>query len=231
MASLVLAIVISQTTVLGADSSAAPSVEGIWKWTFTMPDGSQITPKLKLKREDDKLTGTSSFRAGSETPITNLVVQGDELSFQVVRERDGRPVITRYSGVLSGDTIQGKMFSNWSGEEQSFDWKASRVVGAEGTWKWSGGFGGFRSQSTLKLKQDGQKVSGKYTGGRGGDVDIKNGKFKDGEISFEVERDRDGEKSVSRYHGKLYGDKIVGKMELNFFGQPRTNDWEAIRAD
>jgi len=229
--SLLLTVVVSHTTALAADSPAAPPLEGIWKWTFTMPDGSQVTPKLKLKQEEDKLRGTSSFRPGSETPITNLVVRGDELSFQVVRERDGREIITRYSGVLSGDTIQGTMVSNWSGEEQRFDWKARRVVGAEGTWKWNAGFGGSRSQSTLKLKQDGEKVTGKYSGGRGGETDIKNGKFKEGEISFEVERDRDGEKTVSRYYGKLYGDKILGKMELNFFGEPRTNDWEAVRSD
>lgn len=226
-----LTFVASSARALAADSPSATSPEGIWKWSFAMPDGSQVTPKLKLKREEDTLTGTSSFRPGSETPITNLVVSGDELSFQVVRERDGRQIVTQYRGIVSGDSIHGKMVSNWSGEEQSFDWKARRVVGVEGTWKWSGSFGGFRSQSTLKLKQDGQKISGKYTGGRGGDVDIKNGKFKDGDVSFEVERERDGEKTVSRYYGKLYGDKILGKMELNFFGQPRTNDWEAARVE
>jgi hypothetical protein len=224
-------LLVSRANTLAADSQTTPALEGIWKWTFTMPDGSQVTPKLKLKREDGQFTGTSSFRAGSETPVTNLVVNGNELSFQVVRQRDGREIVTRYAGTLSDDSIKGKMISNWTGEEQSYDWKARRVSGAEGTWKWSGNFGGFRSQSTLKLKQDKEKLTGKLTSGRGTESDIKEGKFKDGEISFEVERDRDGEKTVSRYYGKLSGDKIVGKMELNFFGEPRTNDWEAVRVD
>src|SRR5262245_33331960 len=157
----VLITVAFPSKVLAADPPSATALEGIWKWNFTMPDGSQVTPKLKLKREDDKMTGTSSFRPGSETPITNLVVNGEELSFQVARERDGRQIVTQYRGIVSGDSIKGKMVSNWSGEEQTFDWKARRVVGVEGTWKWSGSFGGFRSQSTLKLKQDGEKVSGK----------------------------------------------------------------------
>ena len=55
----------------------APSLEGTWKWTFTMPDGGLVTPRLKLKRDGDQLTGTSRFRAGTETPVTNLTVNGD----------------------------------------------------------------------------------------------------------------------------------------------------------
>src|SRR5207247_4985971 len=120
---------------------------------------------------------------------------------------------------------------NWTGEEQSYDWEARRVTGAVGTWKWSssfgggGGGGGFRSESRLTLKQEGDKLTGKISGGRGGDTDIKRGKFKNSEISFEVEREREGETLISRYYGKVSGNKIMGKMELNFFGQPRTNVW------
>ena len=202
----------SGAKAMPAEAPGETSPEGIWKWTFTMPDGSHATPKLKLKREEDKLTGTTSFRPGSETPITNLTVNGDELSFQVVRARDDRQIVTRYAGTMNKDKdkIKGKMTSNWSGEEETYKWEASRVTGAEGTWKWGSSFGGFRSQSTLKLKQDKQKLTGKLTSGRGGDMDIKEGKIRDGEISFEVERERDGEKTVSRYYGKLYGDNILG---------------------
>ena len=78
---------------------------------------------------------------------------------------------------------------------------------------------------------EGEKLSGKLNSPRGGDTEIKKGKFKKGEVSFEIERDRDGEKLVSRYYGKLAGNKIEGKMELNFTGEPRTNKWEAVRAD
>src|SRR6185436_3914473 len=111
--------------------------------------------------------------------------------------------------------------------------------GPEGTWKWNagfgnggfGGFGGSRSQSTLKLKQEGERISGKIVGGRGGDTDIHRGKFKNDEITFEVERYRDGEKIITRYYGKLSGDKITGQIESNFAGSPRTNNWEAVRLE
>jgi len=230
---LSLALIIAvHPSALGQEQTNAPSLEGTWKWTFTMPDGGLVTPRLKLKRDGDQLTGTSRFRAGTETPVTNLTVNGDEVSFQVVRERDGQEITTRYTGKWNGDAISGKVVSNWNGEDQTYDWEARRLTDAEGTWKWTTTFGEVRSESTLKLKQEGEKISGKIRTRRAGtDTEIQHGKFKAGEISFQVERKRDGEKFVSRYYGKISGDKIQGKMELNFFGRPRTNNWEAIRVD
>ena len=226
-----LVIMVLSWAALAEESEPASPLEGIWKWTFTMPDGGQVAPRLKLKREGDKLIGTTRFRAGSETPITNLTVNGQEVSFRVVREREGRSIVTDYSGTLNGEMIKGKIVSNWSGEEQSYDWEAKRLREAEGTWKWTNSFGEFKVESTLKLKQEGEKVTGKISSRRVRDTEIKNGKFTDGEISFEIERDRDGEKLISRYYGRISGDKIQGKMELNFFGRPRTNDWHAIRVE
>src|SRR5262249_41712579 len=128
------------------------SLAGIWKWTFTMPDGSQVTPKLELKEEEGQLTGTTRLRHATEAPITNLTVNGSDISFQVVRERDGQETVTQYRGILSTNTIKGKIVSNWGGAEESYDWEARRSVGASGTWRWISTFGTFRNQSTLSLK-------------------------------------------------------------------------------
>jgi hypothetical protein len=45
-----------------------------------------------------------------------------------------------------------------------------------------------------------------------------------------VHRERDGEKSTNYYRGKLSGDTITGSYTSNF-GQRRTNEWHAARAD
>src|SRR5437867_2305172 len=65
-------------------------IEGTWRWNFTMPDGATTRPKLTLTMRDGKLTGTSSFRPGTQTAITNAVLIGDELRFQVIRQREGQ---------------------------------------------------------------------------------------------------------------------------------------------
>jgi hypothetical protein len=196
-----------------------------------MPDGSEVTPKLTLKRKDGAIIGTTRFRAGSETSVTNLTFDGTNLAFEVVRERNGTQTSTRYAGVLRGDIIKGKIVSNWGGEEQSYPWEARRSNDVEGTWKWTTTFGEFRSESTVKLKQDGEKVSGKVSSRRGTDLEVKKGKFKSGKVSFEVERDREGEKSITKYSGMLSGDKIIGTIESEFAGNPRTNQWEAVLVD
>ena len=106
---------------------------------------------------------------------------------------------------------------------------------ATGTWKWttSGRGGGQGREVTLKLKQDGDKLTGKILGsGNNGDTEISDGKVKGDEISFNVVRKtRNGQERTTKYHGKLDGDTIKGKSESEGRnGQTRENDWEAKRA-
>src|SRR5438105_9016533 len=63
-----------------------------------------------------------------------------------------------------------------------------------GTWKWSFTTqNGDTRESTLKLKLDGDKLTGKMSG-RNADTDIENAKIKDDQISFDVTRERNGNK-------------------------------------
>jgi hypothetical protein len=104
-----------------------------------------------------------------------------------------------------------------------------------GTWTWStpGRNGGPERKSTLKLKLEGEKVTGTLTApGRGGessDVAISAGKLKGDEISFDVTREVNGNKFTAKYNGKISGDSIKGKIETERNGQTQSRDWEAKR--
>jgi hypothetical protein len=105
-----------------------------------------------------------------------------------------------------------------------------------GTWTWSvpGRNGGPDRVSTLKLKVDGDKVTGTLsTPGRGGgaptETAIEDGKIKGDEVSFTVTREFNGNKFVTKYNGKLSGDSIKGKMSMDRNGQATDRDWEAKR--
>jgi hypothetical protein len=220
--------------LLGAEDPKPKSpFIGIWKWTFTMPDGTQVNPRLKVKEADGKLSGVSSFRPGTEASVTNLEATTETLKFQVVRERDGKQIMTQYSGVLSSNELKGKIVSNWNGDDQSYPWVAKRVSGLDGTWKWTIRTSRFAFESRAVLKQDGEKVTGKVLGGgRFPDLEIKEGEIKKNHVAFQTEFERDGEKNIRTYHGKLEGDKITGKTEGSFgAGALRTNDWAATRVD
>ncbi len=235
--------------LLAADAPPRPSLDGTWRWDFVMPDSGVAKPTLRVKTEDDgKLTGLARFRSGSSTPVTNLKLTGDQVSFEVVRERDGEKTVTHYRGTLQGDRITGKVVSKWTGEEQSYDWLATRFSDIEGVWKWRlargtnapgggrrGGGGGGRGgvvEVTLTLKrEEGDKIAGKVSLG-GGDQEIKQGVCKDNHVTFQTERQRsNGDQSTNWFWGTLERDIIIGKHTTDSGGQRRTNDWRAARRD
>src|SRR3954447_16274847 len=110
--------------------------------------------------------------------------------------------------------------------------RAADEKGIDGTWKWAmtggrggrggqggqGGQGGADQQQrparevTLKLKHDGEKLTGELirpAGGRGGNggnaapapepVKIEDGTFKNGEVAFSVTNEFNGNKVVTKY--------------------------------
>ena len=106
-----------------------------------------------------------------------------------------------------------------------------------GTWTWStpGRNGGPERKTTLKLKVDGDKLTGTLSNpGRGGgaatETEISDGKVKGDEVSFSVTREFNGNKMTSKYTGKLSADAIKGKISFeNRNGEAQTRDWEAKR--
>jgi len=110
---------------------------------------------------------------------------------------------------------------------------ATAVLAAEnvaGTWKWTTSFGGQTRESTLKLKMEGDKLSGVYIGGQSNtETPIENATIKDDLVSFNVTRERDGQKSTTKYSGKLAGDTITGKSERDRDGQTQSTEWIAKR--
>ena len=224
----------------GADAEPtepAHPLEGSWRWNFTMPDGTTSRPKLVLEVTKGKLTGVISFRSSTSARITNAVIDGDHLRFQVVRQRDGHPIVTTYSGKWSTNDIKGTVESDWAGEKQSYAWEAKRAhIGVEGRWQWQVSFGGGRPFTMrVDLEQDGEILTGSMPGfgRRAQKTDIKNGSFKDGEVYFEVEFGTNEDKTVTIYQGKQFGDTIEGtRKRMNADGElDREDEWYAKRAD
>ena len=95
-----------------------------------------------------------------------------------------------------------------------------------GTWKWSFERNGTKTETTLKLKLEGDKLSGSISGRDGAESAIEEATFKDGEVAFSVTRERNGQKMTTKYTGKLSGDTITGKSGSG----DRMRDWKAERA-
>jgi hypothetical protein len=91
-------------SLLLAVSSFAADISGKWTAEMQGPQGA-MTTTFTFKVEGDKLTGTVSGRGG-ETPITDGVIKGDEVSFNVTRTMNGNEMKMAYKGKVAGDEIK-----------------------------------------------------------------------------------------------------------------------------
>ncbi|HET6883302.1 MAG TPA: hypothetical protein VFI31_24240 [Pirellulales bacterium] len=107
--------------------------------------------------------------------------------------------------------------------------KAEEGTDPTGTWKWSVTRNNQTREMTLKLKLEGDKLSGAMLGRDNQERPIEDAKYKDGEVSFTVTREFNGQKMVFKYNGKVSGDTIKGKVEFQRDGQTNSFDWEPKR--
>ena len=99
-----------------------------------------------------------------------------------------------------------------------------------GTWKWSVEVNGQKRETTLKLKLEDGKLSGAMLGRMNAETKIEEGSFKDGEVKFNITRERNGQKSTTKYSGKISGDTFKGTAESERGGQARKTEFEAKRS-
>ena len=97
------------------------------KWAASMPgrNGETMSTTFNLKADGDKLTG-SVVGARGETDISDGKVNGDTVTFSVVREFNANSIKMNYTGVMEGDTIHFTMTregGNGRGGERKFDAK------------------------------------------------------------------------------------------------------------
>lgn len=85
------------------------------------------------------------------------------------------------------------------------------AMAADVTGKYTGEQPGRQGQTqpvTITLKQDGGSLTGSLSGGRGGDVQISDGKVDGDTVTFTVKREMQGNTMVMKYTGKVSGDTI-----------------------
>ena len=110
--------------------------------------------------------------------------------------------------------------------------QADDKANPNGTWKWTptaggGGKGGTPREQSVKLKLDGDKLTGTMPGRNNAETNIEEGTFKNGEVTFKITRERGGNKTVMTYKGKIEGDTLKGTIDR---GQGEPMKWEAKRS-
>jgi hypothetical protein len=98
-----------------------------------------------------------------------------------------------------------------------------------GTWKYTAEVNGQSIDVTIKLKLQAGKLTGTVSV-LDTETKIENSKYKNGEVSFTVHPEVNGNKLTIKYRGKIKGDTFKGKRELERDGETNTREFEAKRS-
>ena len=112
--------------IAGAADKANPS--GIWKWTMTREDNVVVEFSLKLKYEEDKLTGTVTLPNKQKVDIEDASFKEGEVAFTVKRPAPmGQTITIKYKGKQNGDVIKGTRETDFKrASEPKGEWEAKR---------------------------------------------------------------------------------------------------------
>jgi hypothetical protein len=105
-------------------AALAADASGTWKATVETPNGA-MENTFTLKVDGDKLTGTITMGQFGEAPISEGKVDGDNVSFLVVREFNGNQFRINYKGKVSGDEM--KLSGEVVGMDRTFEMTAKRA--------------------------------------------------------------------------------------------------------
>jgi rhodanese-related sulfurtransferase len=110
----------------------AADADGNWIWTTPGRNGGATRENvLSLKTDGSQLTGKISApgRDGKPavTQITDGKVDGNNISFAVVRVFNGNTISTTYTGTVAAGQITGKIETVRNGETQSREWLAKNA--------------------------------------------------------------------------------------------------------
>ena len=107
--------------------------------------------------------------------------------------------------------------------------KAEDKPNPNGTWKYTAEVGGQSLEVTIKLKLEGDKLTGTVSV-NDTESKIEDSKYQDGEVSFKVNGEVNDNKFTIKYQGKIQGDTFKGQRELERDGQTNTRAFEAKRS-
>jgi len=109
-----------------AVAAFAADIDGTWKAEMKTPDGQTRTSTFVLKADGSKLTGTVQGMRGDPGPIQNGKIDGDKVSFSVVRKTESGEFKMAYKGTVSGSELKLSATMNMGGEERTFDMIAKK---------------------------------------------------------------------------------------------------------
>jgi hypothetical protein len=94
--------------VVKTDPAAVAKADGVWDYTVQSPQGGE--GKITIEKKDGQYTGTiTSTRGNRTTPLENVKVVGNELTFTYTLSFGGNSVGIAVKAAINGDAWDGTM--------------------------------------------------------------------------------------------------------------------------
>lgn len=204
-----------------------PDISGKWEVTIVSQQGTMPPSALDLKKEGDKFVGV--FNTPQGIADVQATVKDKTVTFLLppVQTQQG-PVNVSMEGTVEGETMKG--FIDVGGRT-TLDWSAKRTAAAagapqsgepdakndlSGTWGLEVTTAAGTTTPTVMLKQEGEKLSGQYSG-QLGEAPIT-GSVKGGEFTFSFSVTIEGNASTVIFTGKAEKDTMKGTVSLAGMG-------------
>jgi hypothetical protein len=117
----------SLLALMGVFAFVAAAADVTGKWTAEVPgrNGNTQTVTFNFKADGPSLTGNMANPRG-EAAITDGKVDGNNISFNVVRKMQDNEITMKYKGKVDGDTIKFTQTVNFNGNERSSEFTAKK---------------------------------------------------------------------------------------------------------
>jgi hypothetical protein len=116
------------------DRLKTPAVHaaGTWKLRIALKEGPTFEPTLKVTENGSAVKGVYVGDQG-ETSITNALIFGDELTFDVARDRGDKKYRLHFQGKIQGDALSGNADYDFDGMTGYVPFTGARVAPAQAT--------------------------------------------------------------------------------------------------
>lgn len=218
--------------VNGQDVSG-PNVSGKWSVIVTTDQGT--TPaELTLTKDGSKVTGLVAGEAG-EVPLTGEQ-KAKEVTLTFTYPSNDGPVNVTMTGTQDGDAMGGSLDFGGRGQmawtakrtaaaapaqakppEKGGEKPAETAGGISGTWGLTVEIAGNSATPTVTLKQEGEKLTGRYLG-QVGEYDVT-GSVTGASFSFSFQAAYEGNTLVVTYAGTFEKDSMKGTATFGELGE------------
>ena len=214
--------------LLGIDAAAFTQdtdILGSWDVSVSTPQGQTTSAPLVLRKDGDKIVGTFSSPQGDQ-PVEADVKETAVTIWFSVRTQNG-PVPITMKGTADAGEMKGTMDFGDRGQGQ---WSAKRSAAAPapvqgtdtradvtGTWSFQVEIAAGTGTPTMTFKQEGEKLSGRYTG-QLGEAPLA-GTVKGTSVEFSFDVTVEGNQLHIVYTGTVEKDSMKGTVNLGGLGE------------